>query len=108
MIGLIPLHSVLRGAVPRSRGLTLHVLLLDERRLNLPRSRRIDALLTPLGSYLFSARSRSAPLAGRMGARRVGARRAGRRRVAASRMLFLGYLRRFRGRWCRGAFGLCN
>src|SRR5260370_33249501 len=48
LICLIALHRRLRGVVPRSRRLALHVVLADERCLNLPGATRVNRLLAAL------------------------------------------------------------
>jgi hypothetical protein len=55
VICLVAPHGGLRGAIPRSRRLALHVVLADERRLNFPGARRVDPLLAALLGDLFAA-----------------------------------------------------
>ena len=55
LICLIALHRRLRGVIPRSRRLALHVVLADERCLNLPGATRVNRLLAPLLRTVFGA-----------------------------------------------------
>ncbi len=55
MIGLIALHSGLRGAIPSAGWFTLQVVLADQCGLNFAGARRIDCLLAALPRNLFTA-----------------------------------------------------
>src|SRR5271157_3492984 len=91
MIGLIALHRGLRSGVPRSRRLTLHVVLADERGLNLPGASRVNRLLAVLPRNLLGALL----AAGAFALLRRGAPSGC---VPAGAMLCRGGLRRFRWR----------
>src|SRR5713226_537746 len=72
------MHGSLRGGIPRSRRLALHVVLADERCLNLPGASRVNCgLAAPLRSLLAAGALRGRMRAGAMllGCRRGSMRR---------------------------------